>query len=229
MSEPDDGILDEQLAYYGDRAPHYDDAYSRTGLSDRGAEANAAWFREMAVVEAAVDELELDGLVLELGCGTGHWTVRLARRAAHVTAVDGAAAMLDVARAKVAGAGLTNVELVHADIVRSWTPSGTGTFDAAAAFFFLEHVPDEHLGLVLDGMANSLRPGGRVVVAEGRQREPLAPGAEIEHRHLHGVQHRVVERRRSAEEFAAAFADHGIDVTAEHTARLFTIVRGVRR
>ena len=219
-----DDLLDEQLRYYGARAPIYDDAYARTGLSDRGPEANAAWWRELAVVEAAVDDLDLSGDVLELGCGTGHWTVRLARRAASVVALDGSPDMLARARSKLDAAGHRNVELRHADVIRSWEPDRT--WDAAAAFFFLEHVPDDHFDAVVAKVARALRPGGRVVVAEGRRREPMP---DVEHRHLHDVPYRVVERRRTALEFVDGFGAHGIEVDVEHTDRLFTIVRGHRR
>ena len=220
---PDDDLLDEQLRYYGARAPHYDDAYTRTGHNDRGPEANAAWFAELAIVEAAVDELDLSGDVLELGCGTGHWTLRMAARARRVTAVDGSPEVLEVARAKLDAAGVANVDLVHGDIIRTWAPPRRSA-DAVAAFFFLEHVPDEHLDGVLAKAAAALRPGGQVIVAEGHRRDAEMP--DVEHRHLHEVEYRVVERRRTADEFVAAFASHGLDVTVEHTERLFAIVRG---
>ena len=223
--------IDDQLRYYGDRASTYDDAYARTGTGDGGEEANAAWFAELAVVEAAVDETDVTGDVLELGCGTGHWTQRLASRASSVTALDGAPGMLEVATAKLAAANLTNVELRCVDIIRSWEPDRT--WDAAAAFFFLEHVPDDHIDGVVAKLARALRPDGALVVAEGRRREEHAEA--LEHRHLHDHDHdhdvvyEVVERRRSAEEFVELFGRHGIDVDVTHTDRRFTIVRGRRR
>lgn len=223
MADRDDDLLDEQLRYYGTRAPHYDDAYTRTGHSDRGPEANAAWFAELAVVERAVDDVDLtDRDVLELGCGTGHWTRRLATRARRVLAVDGSSEMLDVARDKLRAAGATNVDLLEADIIRTWEPEPDAT-DVVAAFFFLEHVPDEVLDSVVAKMASALRPGGQLLVAEGHRREAMP---DIEHRHLHDVEYRVVERRRTAEEFAAAFAAHGISVDVTHTEQRFCIVRG---
>ena len=225
----DDDLLDGQLRYYGDRAPTYDEAYTRTGHSDRGAEANARWFAELAVVEAAVDALDLVGAdVLELGCGTGHWTARLAARARSVTALDASPEMLDIARTKLISGGADNVSLACVDVVRGWEPDRT--WDAICAFFFVEHVPDGHLDSLVARMVGALTADGAVLVAEGRHRGE-EHAREVEHRHLHDHEetYDVVERRRTADEFTEVFAAHGVDVAIEHTERNFTIVTGRRR
>jgi demethylmenaquinone methyltransferase/2-methoxy-6-polyprenyl-1,4-benzoquinol methylase len=228
VSDDGDALLDDQLRYYDRRAPIYDDAYTHTGHNDRGPEANARWFAELAVVEAALDRARLTGDVLELGCGTGRWTERLASTARTVTALDGAPGMLDVARQRLAGTDTVRFELV--DVIRAWHPA-TDAYDAMAAFFFLEHVTDDHLDGVLANVARALRPGAAVFVAEGLQREEHRERQDdVEHRHLPGHEHlgdfQVVERRRSADELTAAFAAHGISVTVAATDRLFCIVTG---
>ena len=58
-----------------------------------------------------VDELEIRS-VLDIGCGTGTFACMLAGRGIEVTAVDPAAAMLEVARAKP---GADAVRWVHGD------------------------------------------------------------------------------------------------------------------
>jgi 2-polyprenyl-3-methyl-5-hydroxy-6-metoxy-1,4-benzoquinol methylase len=50
--------------------------------------------------------------VLDIGAGSGAWTVFLAQRARHITALDPSLAMLDLLRENVAAAGLTNVTIV---------------------------------------------------------------------------------------------------------------------
>lgn len=54
-----------------------------------------------------------DDTVLDVGAGTGAWTVFLARRARRVTAVDPSPAMLAVLQENVAAAELTNVSVVQ--------------------------------------------------------------------------------------------------------------------
>ncbi|MDP8928041.1 MAG: class I SAM-dependent methyltransferase, partial [Actinomycetota bacterium] len=58
-------LLDEQLAYYRNRAAEYDEWWERRGRYDRGAEMNARWRSEVGAVRAVFDELPLTGDVLE--------------------------------------------------------------------------------------------------------------------------------------------------------------------
>lgn len=76
-------------------AAEYDDTFSFTGVG--------RWYRA-ALREWLEAAFPSGSHVLELGCGTGEDTVWLASRGVHVTAVDASAAMLEVARAKVARA-----------------------------------------------------------------------------------------------------------------------------
>lgn len=70
--------------------------YSETAIPQlpTGELANArdAWI-------AALDEIRTAGEVLELACGRGTWTSELLRHADHVTAIDAAPKMLQIAEA----------------------------------------------------------------------------------------------------------------------------------
>lgn len=64
-----------------------------------------------------------DGPLLELGCGTGRLVAPLARTGYHITGVDLSPAMLEIARARVAAANLTDrVTLIEGDYAT--TPLG---------------------------------------------------------------------------------------------------------
>lgn len=101
----DHELLLEQMAYYMAGAAHYDRSYAEYDV-----------LRELLTV---VDDLPITGDVLELACGTGQWTPRLAARARSVTAIDAAAEMLSLARAHTAS---PNVRFVEADLFE-WKPS----------------------------------------------------------------------------------------------------------
>ena len=103
--------------------------------------------------------------VLEAGCGTGAQTLALARRSpeALITAVDRAAASLEVARAQIAAARLGNVSFRCADLLA--LPFPEDSFDHAFVCFVLEHTADP--GALLSAVGRVLRPGGTLTVIEG--------------------------------------------------------------
>ena len=121
--------------------------------------------------DALVDLLHSDtsyppgSLVLEAGCGTGAQTTTLARNSpgARITSVDISADSLEEARARVDGAGITNVQFRQADIFA--LPFGPEAFDHIFVCFVLEHLarPSEAL-LRLKVL---LKPGGTITVIEG--------------------------------------------------------------
>ncbi len=79
--------------------------------------------------------------VLEAGCGVGAQTVTLAQNSPHalITSVDVSGASISEARKKVAAAGLTNVQVLQADIFD--LPFEPGSFDHVFVCFVLEHLP----------------------------------------------------------------------------------------
>jgi len=120
---------------------------------------------------ALVDLLHSDtsyppgSIVLEAGCGVGAQTIPLARNSpgARITSVDISTDSLKEANARVDAAGLTNVELRHADIFA--LPFGPESFDHVFVCFVLEHLsrPLE----ALTTLKTLLRAGGTITVIEG--------------------------------------------------------------
>ncbi len=103
--------------------------------------------------------------ILEAGCGVGAQTVTLARNSpqAMITAVDISEASAGEARRKVAAEGLTNVQVLQADIFN--LPFEPGSFDHLFLCFVLEHLPQpvEALRILMD----FVKPGGTITVIEG--------------------------------------------------------------
>ena len=139
----DDALLAEQLAYYRAGAAQYDRQYAEV--------------EDLRTLLALADELPIAGDVLELACGTGQWTLRLAARARSVTAVDASAEVLALARART---GSLNVRFLEADLFE-WRPPRR--YDTVFFAFWLSHVPPARLPGFWDTVAAALAPGGKAI------------------------------------------------------------------
>lgn len=102
------------------------------------------------------------GELLELGCGTGNLTSRL--RAGVITAVDISTEMMALAAAKI-GAG-QEVRFVRSDALEFAHTLAPGSFDVVASTYALHHLTDTEKAILLARLAQALRPGGRLVIAD---------------------------------------------------------------
>ncbi|GAB4213718.1 MAG: class I SAM-dependent methyltransferase [Roseiflexaceae bacterium] len=105
------------------------------------------------------------GPLLELMCGTGRLLLPLAAQGYDLTGVDYAAAMLDMARAKLVAAGLQQrVTLLQADAREATLPAGAFglAFVALNSFTHMLTVADQ-LAL-LAAMRRALRPSGLLAI-----------------------------------------------------------------
>jgi SAM-dependent methyltransferase len=179
-AEPDvKRILREQRRYYEDRASEYDDVWYRRGIYDLGSDGNRRWFEETARLEAAVDQLDVCGVVLELASGTGLFTRHLAPRAERLIAVDAAPAAIAINRARVTG---PNVEHVRADLFR-WEPPEGVRFDLIFFAFLISHILPDRLEEFWDRVTGWLAPGGHVFFCddlEGAEGRRSNPGESVE-------------------------------------------------
>ncbi|WP_328503357.1 class I SAM-dependent methyltransferase [Streptomyces sp. NBC_00457] len=139
----DDALLAEQLAYYRAGAAEYDRPYAEC--------------EELRDLPAVVDDLPVGGDVLELACGTGQWTGRLAARARSVTAVDAAAEVLALARARTLS---PTVRFIQADLF-AWQPPRR--YDTVFFAFWLSHVPPTRWPGFWNTVAAALAPGGKAI------------------------------------------------------------------
>ncbi len=96
----------------------------------------------------------------DLGCGTGGTSAALAPWVSRVIAVDGSYAMLEAARARLAGA--ENVELRAGELES--LPLESCVLDVALLLLVLHHVSEP--AAVLAEAARVLRPGGRLMVMD---------------------------------------------------------------
>jgi arsenite methyltransferase len=121
----------------------------------------AGYFQE-DVREAAVAHAYLrpEMTVADVGGGTGFMAAGLAPLVSRVYGLDGSAAMLDVAKSKLAG--FANVEFRQSD--GHILPLPDASVDAVFANMYLHHCPDP--AAAIREMARILRPGGRLIITD---------------------------------------------------------------
>lgn len=144
-----------------------------TGVYDR---ITALTMREPTwrphVVAAATDGLAADGVVVDVGAGTGTLAIVLAEHA-RVVAVDGDDDALAIARAKP-GAERVDWRKGLADAL----PVEDGSADRVVMSLLLHHLNAEAKARALREAARVLKPGGLLLVADwGRAHDPVMRGA----------------------------------------------------
>ncbi len=137
-------------------APDYDRLNHILSLNiDKG-------WRRKAVREIVDTDRPLE--VLDVACGTGDFTIEIARKVvagSRVTGVDLSEGMMKIGREKIAKAGV-DAEMVQGDCEA--LAYGEGTFDRISVGFGVRNF--EHLELGLSEMCRVLKPGGKLVVLE---------------------------------------------------------------
>ena len=139
-------------------------------LDVEGYDEDLAWYAHLVSVYG--------GPVLELGCGTGRVCAAVAEAGAAATGVDISAAMLERARARVAGGA--------AERLVEWVQADLRDLDLGRHFSLvlvplgsLQHMETaSDVVRALETVARHLEPGGRAVVDVEAPGTDLAPGPQ---------------------------------------------------
>ncbi len=116
---------------------------------ERGAGFKSPW--KIAARAAFLERIRSEGRrsLLELGAGTGQDSLFFKEQGLDVVAIDLSPRMVEHCRAK--GLDARVGDLLHLDLA-------PGSFDAVYALNCLLHVPNTHLGAVLEGIRAVMRP-----------------------------------------------------------------------
>lgn len=107
-------------------------------------------------------DVDADARVLEVGPGTGHYTLPVAKLVARLDAFDIQPEMLAELERRAAAAGVTNIVTCQGDA--RTLPYDDASFDAVFMVTVLGEIPDQDAAL--REVARVLKPGGRAVFGE---------------------------------------------------------------
>lgn len=104
-------------------------------------------------------ELQPEGHVLEIGCGTGEFSIELSKHCRHVVALDVSKGMLEFAQAKAGSRNRENIRFVHGGFL-TFEPDGE-SFDAVVTQLVMHHLPDFWKLIALKRIHSMLKDNGR--------------------------------------------------------------------
>jgi SAM-dependent methyltransferase len=169
---------------------------------------------------ADLDEIEAfvrghaEARVLDLGCGGGHVSYRVAPHVREVVACDLTPDMLAQVKATAAARGLANVRVQHG--AAEQIPFGNAAFDIVLSRYSAHHWRDLEAGL---GEARRvLKPGGLALFADA-----VAPADPLLDTHLQAIEllrDPSHVRNYSASEWLAALGRAGFQATGMTTRKL---------
>lgn len=141
---------DNLIKYYQDRAAEYDKIYAKR---ERQHDLQQAATLLQALFKAKD--------VLEIACGTGYWTERIAHTARSITATDINEAVLDIARHKTYNH--TALNFVQADIYKLDTGK---KYESLFGGFIWSHIPLQELGRFIETVNAQVKDAGLVVMMD---------------------------------------------------------------
>jgi len=137
------------LDYYNKRLQEYETVYTKP---ERQADLNAL----LARLQTDMSRRE----VLELACGTGWWTERLAAHAASWIATDADTGALDIVQHK-AIQGLSATTTLNA-----YQPSVSTPVDCVFAAHWYSHLRLDERSIFFRSVHGCLKPGGRLIMLD---------------------------------------------------------------
>ena len=192
----------ELLDYYRRRAREYEAIYAKP---ERQA--------DLARLRSHIAQRLAGRRVLEVACGTGYWTVLVARTAAGVVATDAAEEPMRIAMSKDYGGANVRFEIADAYALGD----ALGRFDAALAVFWWSHVSLGRMGDFLASLHRRLEPGARVLLMDNLYvdgsstpiAERDAEGNSYQRRTLSdGSDNRVLKNFPTERDLRASLASH---------------------
>src|SRR5688572_12399894 len=218
------------LAYYNERAPEYEEAYT-LGTGTASIPDPEVFKAEARVLEGVVARVAR-GSLMDLACGTAYWLPHYSANCSPITLFDQSERMLAEARAKASGLGiLDRCDFVQGDFfAHDFAPNCR---DTALVGFFLSHLTEAEEGVLFDALRRVLHPGGRFLILDSAwslERAKFNRKVERQPRQLtDGTPFEIYKRYCDRDDISRWAREHDAELSIEHFGPAFYAVSGVFR
>ena len=224
----DPQLRQRMLAYYNERAPEYEEAYT-LGTGTSSMPAPEVFKAEARLLEGIVARV-VRGRLIDLGCGTAYWLPHYASNCSRITLFDQSDRMLAEARAKARRLGvLDRCDLVQGDLFGH--EFGPHRHDMALVGFVLSHLTEAQEHVMFDGLRRLLRPSGRFLILDSAwsaERATFNSKVERQPRRLNdGTRFEIYKRYCDRDDISRWAQEHSVEVRIEHFGSAFFAVSGV--
>jgi len=223
----DSELRQQMLAYYDQRAPDYEEAYTLgTGTASI---PDPEVFRAEARVLAGIVRQLARGRIMDLACGTAYWLPDYAQNCSHITLFDQSDRMLMEGRAKVNRLGLIDrCVFVRGDFFEHGFERGV--YDTVLVGFLLSHLTEAQEHRLFDALRGMLAPSGRFLILDSAwSPERARVNHKVEHqpRHLNdGTTFEIYKRYCDRNDIARWAAQYNVELCVEHFGPAFYAVSG---
>lgn len=167
------------VSYYKDRAKEYEKIYSKPERQDNIQKATTI-----------LQEIFNRKSVLEIACGTGYWTEKIAKTASSIFATDINESVIDIAKQK----GISNNTITFG-IEDIYNFKSDSKFESLFGGFIWSHILLQDLDKFLSTVNNLVSPGGTVVF--------------LDNNYVEGSNHPITNTDRDGNTFQTRKLDDG--------------------
>jgi demethylmenaquinone methyltransferase/2-methoxy-6-polyprenyl-1,4-benzoquinol methylase len=223
----DTDLRRRMLAYYDERAPEYDEAYTLgTGTASM---PDAELFKtEARVLTSIVGEIARNR-IMDLACGTAYWLPHYAANCSRITLFDQSDRMLTESRARANRLGiLDRCVFLRGDFFEHGFEQNA--YDTALVGFFLSHLTEAQERLLFDALRIMLDSTGRFLILDSTwspERARWNAKVERQPRRLNdGTSFDIYKRYCDRDDISRWAREYGVRLRIEHFGPAFYAVSG---
>lgn len=219
-----DAIQKSMLTYFEERAEEYDDFYAGKGPAIQ--HYGGMYIKDLAQIGEVVSAFGGKHLI-DIGCGTAHWTSFYASKCEEITCIDQSANMLTQAREKIKDRDLKPPKFIHGDFFD--IDLGTAVYDCALVSILLSHLSRDQEKAFFERLKQILLPGGQLLIIDSlwsARRSKYRKKESVEERTLKvGGKYRVFKRYMDQGDMARLLQSHSFTIKSLYVGDMLLAIR----